>query len=92
MFIFYGFTPLPLLFVRNDGYESFDGTNKAMDVAFFFVAGMVVSTFAFPILLSRVPIENPSMDATNAALTEFATILFYTTAALFAVAADDEDL
>ena len=93
MFIFYGFTPLPLLFARTDGYESFEGeTNKSLDVAIFFVAGMIVSTFAFPILLTRTPIDNPSMNTTNAVLTEFATIIFYTTAGLFAVAADDEDL
>lgn len=83
---------MPLLFVRTDDYESMDGEpNKALDVAVFCVAGMVVSTFAFPILLSRTPPDNPSMDATNAFLTEFATILFYTTGALFVVAAGDED-
>lgn len=94
MFLFYALTPLPLLFVRNDnGYESFDGgeINKPMDIAIFFVAGMVVSTLAFPIFLTRVPMESPSMDTTNAFLTEFATVIFYTTAGLFAVAADDED-
>ena len=94
MFLFYGFTPLPLLFVRNDGgYQSFDGSevNKSLDVAVFLVAGMVVSTFAFPLLLTNVPVGNPSMSPTNAFLTEFATLIFYTTAALFAVAADDEE-
>lgn len=93
MFLFYGLTPLPLLFVRNDGYESFDGdSNKSLDVAVFFVSGMVVSTFAFPILLATNPVDNPSIDTANAILTEIATILFYTTAGLFFVAAEDEDL
>lgn len=93
MFVFYGFTPLPLLFVRNDGYSSFEGgeTNKALDVAIFFVSGMVVSTFAFPILLSKTPVDNPSMDTTNAILTEMATILFYITAGLFFVSSDEDD-
>jgi hypothetical protein len=93
MFLFYGFTPVPLMFVRNDdGYQSFDGSevNKSMDIAIFFVAGMIVSTIAFPILLSHVPIGNPSMDTTNAFLTEFATLIFYTTAGLFVVTSDDE--
>lgn len=95
MFLFYGFTPIPLMFVRSDdGYQSFDGSevNKSMDIAIFFVAGMVVSTIAFPILLTSVPASNPGMDSTSAFLTEFATIIFYTTAGLFAVAADEEDL
>lgn len=95
MFLFYGFTPIPLLFVRHDdGYASFDGSelNKSMDIAIFLVAGMVVSTIAFPILLTSVPIGNPGMDSTNAFLTEFATLIFYTTAGLFAIAAEDEDL
>lgn len=93
MFLFYGFTPLPLLFVRNDGYDSLDGgeTNKSLDIAVFFVTGMVVSTFAFPILLSNIPAENPNIDTTNAFLTEFATLLFYLTAGLFFVASNDED-
>lgn len=92
IFLFYGFTPLPLLFVRNNDYDSLDGDiNKSLDVAVFFVTGMVVSTFAFPLLLARSPVDNPSIDATNAVLTELATILFYATAGLFFVAASDED-
>ena len=91
MFLFYAFTPLPLLFVRFDGYDSLDGeTNKSLDVAVFCITGIVVSTFAFPILLSKTPIGNPSIDATNAVLTEFATVLFYATAGLFFVASNDE--
>lgn len=91
IFLFYGFTPLPLLFVRSDGYDSLDGeTNKSLDVAIFFVSGMVVSTIAFPILLSNTPVGNPNIDTTNAVLTEFATILFYATAGLFFVASNDE--
>jgi hypothetical protein len=95
MFLFYGFTPVPLLFVRNDaGYQSFDGSevNKSLDIAIFFVAGIIVSTIAFPIMLTNVPVDNPGMDTTNAFLTEFATFIFYTTAALFVVAAGDEDI
>lgn len=91
MFLFYGFTPIPLLFVRSDGYDSLDGeTNKSLDIAIFMVTGIVVSTFAFPILLSRIPVENPRIDATNAILAEVATILFYATAGLFFVSSNDE--
>ena len=91
--MFYGFTPIPLLFINNNGYESFDGeTNKSLDVAVFFVSGMVVSTFAFPILLASTPVENPNIDSTTAFLTEFATVLFYITAGLFFVAADEEEI
>lgn len=57
----------------------------------FFVAGVVVSTFALPILLTSVPLDNPGMTPTNCFLAEFATIIFYTTAGLFFVAADEED-
>lgn len=92
MFLFYGFTPIPLLFVRSDGYDSLEGeTNKSLDIAVFFVSGMVVSTFAFPILLSNIPPENPNIDTTNAFLTEFATILFYLTAGLFFATSNEED-
>uniref|UniRef100_A0A6G1SBP9 Leptin receptor gene-related protein n=1 Tax=Aceria tosichella TaxID=561515 RepID=A0A6G1SBP9_9ACAR len=94
MFLFYGFTPIPLLFVRNDdGYQSLDGSevNKSMDIAIFLVAGMIVSTIAFPILLTSVPVSNPGMDTTSAFLTEFATVIFYTTAGLFIVASEDEE-
>mgnify|MGYP001014259926 CR=1 FL=1 len=93
MFLFYGFTPLPLLFVRNDGYDNLDGeVNKSLDIAIFFLTGMVVSSFAFPILLAKTPVDNPNIDATTATLTEIATILFYTTAGLFFVASNEEDL
>lgn len=93
MFLFYGFTPLPLLFVRSDGYDNLDGEiNKSLDIAIFFITGMVVSTFAFPILLSHVPVENPSIDTTNAFLTEFATIIFYLTGGLFFMTQDEEDV
>lgn len=94
MFLFYGFTPIPLLFVNNDGgYQNFDGeTNKSLDIAVFFVSGMIVSTIAFPILLATTPVGNPNIDSTNAILTELATLLFYVTAGLFFVAADDEDI
>lgn len=93
MFLFYGLTPLPFLFVQNDGgYDSLDGggVNKSLDIAIFFVSGMIVSTFAFPILLSHVPVGNPSIDTTNAFLTEFATLIFYITAGLFFVTQEDE--
>lgn len=78
--------------MRNDGYDNLDGeVNKSKDIAVFFVTGMVVSTFAFPILLARTPVENPNIDATNAILTEIATLLIYTTAGLFLVASGDEE-
>lgn len=93
IFLFYGFTPLPLLFVRNDGYDNMDGeTNKALDIAMFCVTGMIVSTFAFPIMLARTPVDNPNIDTTNAIMTELATILFYITAGLFFVASEEEDV
>lgn len=92
IFLFYGFTPLPLLFVRSTGYDSLDGeVNKSMDVAVFFITGIVVSTFAFPILLARTPIDNPNIDATTAVFTEAATILFYITAGLFFAVANEEE-
>lgn len=92
IFIFYGFTPLPLLFVRNTGYDSLDGeVNKSLDIAMFFVTGMIVSTFAFPLLLARTPVDNPNIDATTAILTEVATILFYFTAGLFLVVSNEEE-
>lgn len=92
IFIFYGFTPLPLLFVRNTGYDSLDGeVNKSLDIAVFFVTGMIVSTFAFPLILARTPVDNPNIDATNAILTEIATLLFYFTAGLFFIVAGEEE-
>lgn len=92
IFLFYGFTPLPLLFVRNSGYDNLDGEiNKSLDIAVFFITGIVVSTFAFPILLARTPIGNPNIDATTAVFTEAATILFYVTAGLFFTVANEEE-
>lgn len=89
MFLFYGFTPLPLLFVRSDGYDSLgDETNKSLDIAMFLVSGMIVSTFAFPILLSNT--DPQYISTTHAFLTEMATILFYITGGLFFVAESDE--
>lgn len=85
-------TPIPLLFVRKDGYETLEGeTNKSLDVAVFFVAGIVLSTLAFPIFIANTPVEMPRIDFTNAVVTEFATILFYITAGLFLVASNDDD-
>lgn len=93
MFLFYGLTPVPLLFVRKDGYEALEGeNNKSLDLAVFFVAGIILSTFAFPIFIANTPVEKPRIDFLDAALAEFATILFYITASLFLVASGgDED-
>lgn len=91
MFLFYGFTPLPFLFMRTDGYDNLDGeVNKSLDVAIFFVTGIVVSTFALPILLTKTPLDNPAIDSTTAVLTELATIIFYATAGSFFVASNEE--
>lgn len=92
IFLFYLFTPIPLLFVRKDGYEALEGeTNKALDIAIFFVTGIVLSTFAFPIFIANTPVEKPRIDFLNATLAEFATILFYTTAGLFLAASGDNE-
>ena len=84
---------MPLLFAQRSEYETLgEGeSDKSMDIAIFFVAGMVVSTFALPILLTSVPLENPGMTTTNCFLAEFATVLFYTTAGLFLVVSDEEE-
>lgn len=92
LFIFYGFTPLPLLFVRGTGYDNFGGeeSNKSLDWAVFFVAGMVVSTLALPILLTKVPVDEPGMNTANCFFAEFATVIFYTTAGLFITSVEEE--
>lgn len=92
MFIFYGFTPLPLLFVNNDGYQSFDSvSNKSMDIAIFFCTGMVVSTIAFPLVLATSPIDHPTITSQNAFFAEAATVLLYMTAGLFLAITVEED-
>lgn len=89
--IFWALTPIPLLFAKGgDSYDAFDnGSNKGMDVAVFFVIGIVVSTCAFPLILARSPVEEPSISSTDAFFAELASLLIYTTSGLFLACAND---
>lgn len=86
--VFYIFTPMPLLFAgnNNDGYQSFDGsgTSKAKDIAIFLCTGFLVSTIAFPIMLTNnYTGEGPHITVQNCIFAEFATLFLWATSALF---------
>lgn len=94
LFLFYMFTPIPLLFVSDtSNYQSFDmsESNKGMDVAVFLVAGMVVSTIAFPLVLLGGQPDAAHIDVKNAVFAELCTLLLYATGGIFMLPDEDSD-
>lgn len=61
--------PLPIMFSRRIIKETVIGVNesssaKTRDIALFFTAGILVSSFALPILLTVTPVSQPAVSIT----------------------------
>lgn len=90
IYIFYILLPLPILLFKRIVKETVIGMNekdsaRARDYAVFFTAGIMVSSFALPLVLARTPIDKPVLAPISCFLLEIGNILCYTTMALFCI-------
>uniref|UniRef100_A0A6G1SHC4 Leptin receptor gene-related protein n=1 Tax=Aceria tosichella TaxID=561515 RepID=A0A6G1SHC4_9ACAR len=90
VYIFYILLPIPILVSTHIIKETMVGMNekdaaKAKHYAIFFTAGILVSSFAMPILLARSPEANPIIKPIQCVLVEIGNVLCYATMGLFCI-------
>lgn len=88
--IFYFLLPMPFLFAKRIIKETpigFDdrGKSNTRHYAVFFTAGIVVSSFALPVILARNPIDQPLIAPIQCVLVESGNLLCYATMCLFCI-------
>ena len=90
IFIFYILLPLPFIFAKRIIKDTLVGmderdASRTRHFAVFFTAGIMVSSFALPILLARSPMEKPLIAPIQCILLELGNLLCYVTMGLFCI-------
>lgn len=90
MVVFYLLSPLPTLIARR--YTEHQGSSNAcMETAIFLTMGLVVSSFALPIVLARSPYSEPVIKWGACYLTLAGNVVVYLTLLAFFITFDQED-
>ncbi|KAB0803212.1 hypothetical protein PPYR_00182 [Photinus pyralis] len=88
--LFYVLAPIPTLMARR--YTEHQGSSNAcMEAAVFITMGLVVSSFALPIVLARAPHTDPTIAWGSCYLTLAGNVVVYLTLLGFFVTFDQED-
>lgn len=90
IYLLYILLPIPIILYRRIVKETMIGmnerdSNRTRDYAIFFTAGIMVSSFALPLLMARSPQEKPVIAPISCFLLEVGNILCYSTVALFCI-------
>lgn len=72
-------------------YSEQGSSNACMETAIFITMGIVVSSFALPIVLARAPFENPTIQWGACGLTLAGNVVVYLTLLGFFITFDQED-
>jgi len=91
--IFYMMSPIPFLLSRR--YNSMGGagtSNSCQELAIFLTIGMVISSFALPIVLTRHPQDAPVITTSACLFTMGANIVVYLTILGFFIIFGGEDM
>lgn len=88
--LFYVLAPIPTLIARR--YTEHQGsTNACLETAIFVTMGLVVSSFALPIVLARSPHDDPTIQWGACYLTLVGNVVVYLTLLGFFLTFDQED-
>ncbi|KAF2880909.1 hypothetical protein ILUMI_25267 [Ignelater luminosus] len=88
--LFYVLAPIPTLMARR--YTEHQGSSNAcMETAIFITMGLVVSSFALPIVLARAPYSGPTIAWGACYLTLAGNVVVYLTLLGFFITFDQED-
>lgn len=88
--LFYILAPIPTVIARR--YTEHQGSgNSCMDTAIFITMGIVISSFALPIVLARAPNTGPTIEWGACYLTLAGNLVVYLTLLGFFVTFDSDD-
>ena len=87
--IFYILAPLPYVIARRH-QDDMGASSSAMELAVFFTAGLVISSFGLPIVLAHAPYSAPVIQWGAAALVMTGNVVMYLTIAGFFLAFDGD--
>lgn len=88
--LFYILAPIPTLMARR--YTEHQGSsNGCMETAIFITMGLIVSSFALPMVLARAPYEAPTIQWGACYLTLAGNVVVYLTLLGFFITFDQED-
>lgn len=88
--LFYVLAPIPTLMARRFT-EHQGSSNACMEAAIFITMGLIVSSFALPIVLARAPYGDPTIEKGACYLTLAGNVVVYLTLLGFFIAFDQED-
>jgi len=92
MTLFYLFAPVPTLLARKYQDDIGNSSNNCKELALFITAGIVISAFALPIVLSRSPSTDPVLKDGACVLTLFGNaVTFLTILGFFILFNSDDD-
>lgn len=90
MVLFYVLAPIPTLLAKR--YTEHQGSSNAcLETAIFITMGLVVSSFALPIVLARSPYEDPTIHWGACYLTLAGNVVVYITLLGFFLTFDQDD-
>ena len=88
--VFYILAPLPYTIARRQREDLGGGSSSVMELAVFFTAGIVISSFGLPIVLAHAPSSGPVIQWGAAALVMTGNLVMYLTIAGFFLAFDGD--
>ncbi|XP_044007951.1 leptin receptor gene-related protein [Aphidius gifuensis] len=89
--VFYLLAPLPTMIARRYNDDSGSNSNPCLELAIFITMGIVISSFAFPIVLARSPPENGTIAWGACFLTLIGNSVVYLTLVGFFMTIDHDD-
>ncbi|XP_034948773.1 leptin receptor overlapping transcript-like 1 [Chelonus insularis] len=91
MVLFYILAPIPTLIARRYTEDSVNSSNSCLELAIFITMGIVVSSFALPIVLARSPAGKGTIEWGACYLTLAGNFVVYLTLVGFFVTFDQDD-
>ncbi|XP_057323080.1 leptin receptor gene-related protein [Microplitis mediator] len=89
--LFYILAPIPTLIARRYTEDSGSNSNPCLELAIFITMGIVVSSFALPIVLARSPAGRGTIEWGACGLTLAGNIVVYLTLLGFFMTFDQDD-
>ncbi|XP_063994235.1 leptin receptor overlapping transcript-like 1 [Diachasmimorpha longicaudata] len=89
--LFYVLAPIPTMIARRYTEDSGSNSNPCLELAIFITMGIVVSSFALPIVLARAPADVGTIQPGACFLTLAGNVVVYSTLIGFFMTFDHDD-